>query len=341
MKTMKIAAAATALGVALAGSTALAADIELKLSHFLPSVHGMQTEVLVPWIAALNERTAESLEVEIFSAGSSFGNITRQLDQVQSGVIDLAIGLAAVPRDRLPHTELVDMPLITEDRYALSRALWDITPDYLQQDYKGLKLLGYFNDCAVVHARDRELDSLAALEGMRVRVPSVLGAKMMSAAGAVPVTMPSPEVYENMEKGVIDGMTTVWDFVSALKFDEVTQSHLDNIALCGTMWFAMNQKKFDSLPDDVKTAIDELSGMPFIESLDAKYRAWDAAGRAAAEAAGHSIYKLSDEEHAKWNALVEPIIEERLQEVEAMGVTDIREAYGALLEAIAANGVQD
>jgi TRAP-type C4-dicarboxylate transport system substrate-binding protein len=153
--------------------------------------------------------------------------------------------------------------------------------------------------------------------------------------------MPSPEVYENMEKGVIDGLTAPWDFVSALKFDEVTQSHLDNIAICGTMWFAMNQNKFDSLPDDVKAAIDELSGMPFIESLDAKYQAWEAAGRAAAEEAGHSVYALSDEDHAKWNALVEPIIEERLQEVEAMGVTDIREAYGALVDAIAAHGSQD
>lgn len=331
----------TTAAVTCGASTALAADIELKLSHFLPSVHGMQTEILEPWIEALNDRTEDEVEVEIFSAGSSFGNITRQLDQVQSGVIDIAIGLAAVPRDRLPRTELVDMPLIAEDRSALNKALWDVTPEYVQKDYKGLKLIGFLNDCAVVHSREKEIDSLAALEGMRLRVPSVLGAKMVSTVGAIPVTMPSPEVYENMEKGVIDGFTAPWDFVSTLKFDEVTRSHLDNIALCGTMWFAMNQRKFDSLPDDVKVAIDELSGDAFVASLDSHYEAWELAGQQAAKAEGHSIYTLSEEDQAHWNALVEPIIEERLQEVEAMGVTDIRDAYDALVDAIAARSAED
>lgn len=336
MKIHKLSALAATAVITFSAATASAADIELKLSHFLPSVHGMQTEILEPWIEALNEKTEEDVEVEIFSAGSSFGNITRQLDQVQSGVIDIAIGLAAVPRDRLPRTELVDMPLMTDDRSALNKAVWDIAPQYLEQEYKGLKLLGFMNDCAVMHARDKELDSLEALKGMRVRVPSVLAAEMMSAVGAVPVTMPSPEVYENMEKGVIDGVITVWDFVSALKFDEVTQSHLDNIAVCGTMWFAMNKRKYDSLPEDVRQAIDDLSGQAFIDSLDPHYEAWEAAGKAAARDAGHKIYTLSDAERAKWAALVEPIIEKRLQDVEAKGVTDIRDAYQALVDAIAA-----
>ncbi|MAW85799.1 MAG: C4-dicarboxylate ABC transporter [Phyllobacteriaceae bacterium] len=335
MKCITRAALAASISAMLATGSAMAADVELKLSHFLPSVHGLQTEILEPWAKALDEKTATSVEVEIFSAGSSFGNIARQLDQVQAGVIDIAVGLAAVPRDRLPRTELVDMPLMAENRSALNKAVWDITADHLSRDYKGLKLLGFFNDCAVLHARDKELDSLAALEGMRVRVPSVLGAKMLSAVGAIPVTMPSPEVYENMEKGVIDGVITVWDFISTLKFHEVTKSHLDNVAVCGTMWFAMNERKYDSLPEDVRAAIDELSGQTLIDSLDPLYEQWEAAGKAAATDAGHKIYKLSPDEQARWATLVEPIIEERLKEVEAMGVSDIREAYSALTEAIA------
>lgn len=335
MNVNKLYALATTAAVALGAGTATAADIELKLSHFLPSVHGLQTEILGPWVEALNAKTDEEIEVEIFSAGSSFGNITRQLDQVQSGVIDIAVGLAAVPRDRLPRTEMVDMPLMTDNRSALNKAVWDITPTYLAQEYKGLKLLGFMNDCAVMHARDKELDSLEALKGMRVRVPSVLAAEMMAAVGAIPVTMPSPEVYESMEKGVIDGVVTVWDFISALKFHEVTQSHLDDIAVCGTMWFAMNERKYNSLPEGVRRAIDELSGQAFVDSLDVHYEAWETAGKAAARDAGHAIYKLSEEEKAEWNGLVAPIIEKRLQEVEAKGVTDIRAAYDALVKAIA------
>ena len=94
MKCITRAALAASISAMLATGSAMAADVELKLSHFLPSVHGLQTEILEPWAKALDEKTATSVEVEIFSAGSSFGNIARQLDQVQAGVIDIAVGLA-------------------------------------------------------------------------------------------------------------------------------------------------------------------------------------------------------------------------------------------------------
>lgn len=333
MKTRRIIGASVAL--IMGATVATGAEIELKLSHFLPSVHGLQQELLEPWIAQLAEKTDGQVEVNIYPAGSSFGHIARQLDQVEAGIVDLAMGLAAVPRDRLPHLELVDIPLIASDRAALNKAVWEITDEYIRQDFKGVKLLGLMNDCAVMHTREKEINTLADIKGLRMRVPSVLGSKILAAAGAVPVNIPSPELYSNLEKGVVDGMVTVWDFISTMKFNEVTSSHLDNTFLCGTMWFGMNEAKYNAMPENVRAAIDAISGDALMAGLDDMFDPWIKAGIDSATAKGNSITRLSDADEDALKALAAPIIEEHLAAVEARGVSDIREAYAALVDAIA------
>ncbi|MFT7596933.1 MAG: TRAP-type C4-dicarboxylate transport system substrate-binding protein [Paracoccaceae bacterium] len=121
------------------------------------------------------------------------------------------MGLVAVPRNRLPRLELVDTPLIANDRSVQNKAVWSIVDDHISKDFEGLKLLGVMNDCANMHTRKKQINTLADISGLRMRVPSVLGAKILAAAGGVPVNIPSPELYENLEKGVVDGMVTVWD----------------------------------------------------------------------------------------------------------------------------------
>lgn len=78
MKMKSLIGAATAL--LMTTSMASAQEIELKLSHFLPSVHGLQKDLPEPWIAQLGEKTDGQVTVAIYPAGSSFGHIARQLD---------------------------------------------------------------------------------------------------------------------------------------------------------------------------------------------------------------------------------------------------------------------
>jgi|TARA_R110002072_G_scaffold11771_4_gene52545 TRAP-type C4-dicarboxylate transport system substrate-binding protein len=75
----------TALAFALATSTALtagaaSATINLKLSHFVPSAIGLQTEFMEPWARELETCSNGEVEVEIYPAGSALGNIANQFD---------------------------------------------------------------------------------------------------------------------------------------------------------------------------------------------------------------------------------------------------------------------
>ena len=77
---LKILLALLALAAVPTGATlAAAAEITLKVSHYLPPSHGFQKDFLEPWIGWLEEKTHGEVAVEIHDATTAFGNIGRQV----------------------------------------------------------------------------------------------------------------------------------------------------------------------------------------------------------------------------------------------------------------------
>lgn len=319
-----VAAAFTSLAV-----TAHAADtIELKVAHYLPAVHSLHTVFMEPWARELEERTQGKVKVRVYPGNSSFGNAANQLDQVRAGVVDIAFGIAGLPRGRLPRTTLIEMPFLVKSADTGSRTLWDLYPDYLKDEYKGLHVLALMtHNGGLVHTRDKKVENIEDMKGLRIRTPSDTISKALTALGATPVGMPPGQVYESLQRGVIDGAAFPWDPVKGFKLDEVTNYHMDADFYTASFWFAMNEKSYNSLPEDVRAAIDDISGLTLISKFGGWWDDWDAAGRAAAEAHNSTIVTLSEDNRKEWSATLAPVVEQELGEMEKQGVTNAREIY--------------
>jgi TRAP-type transport system periplasmic protein len=246
---------------------------------------------------------------------------------VKAGVVDIAFGLVGVPRDRLPRTELIELPFLTQDRGVANRALWAVAQTDLAKEYSGLKLLGLTIDLTRIHTRDKPVKSLDDLKGLRMRSPSVTVNRILTGVGAVPVNIPPVQVYENLEKGVIDGAVFAWDPISSYRLAEVLNHHVDSVVSGVSFWFAMNERKYAALPPDVRAAIDAASGDNLIPRFDGWFQKWSKAGIDAVTARKSPIVKLSDAEQQRWKKNSETIIDERLAELEKQGVTDARTVY--------------
>ena len=110
------------------------------------------------------------------------------------------------------------------------------------------------------------------IKGLKVRAPTRIGTKFLTAIGAVPVQMPVPQVTESLSKGVIDGAMVPWEVAPALKLQEVTKYHLDTAPGVPKMSnsifvIAMNPAKYDSLPPDLKKVIDANTGLEFSKQI--------------------------------------------------------------------------
>jgi TRAP-type C4-dicarboxylate transport system substrate-binding protein len=159
---------------------------------------------------------------------------------------------------------------------------------------------------------------------LKVRAPTRIGTKFLTAIGAVPVQMPVPQVTESLSKGVIDGAMVPWEVAPALKLQEVTKYHLDNAASSNKMSnsifvIAMNQAKYDSLPPDLKKVLDANSGLEFSKQIGKTFDGTTEPAKKLAAAAGGVFDTLSPAELERWKKATVGVETEWFGEVSAKG----------------------
>ena len=156
------------------------------------------------------------------------GNIAKLYDSVRAGVVDIAHGLRGIPRGRFAKTGIIELPFMTGSADAASRAMWAVYPKYLKDEYPGVKVLAlHAHNGGLIHTRDKPVVTMADLKGLRIRFPSAPIKAMLESLGAVPQGLPPGKVYENTQKGVIDGTVFPWDPMHSFKLSEVMNYHLD------------------------------------------------------------------------------------------------------------------
>lgn len=320
----------TAVAMAALAGTAGAAT-KLTLSHYLPPVHGIHTDFIGPWAEQVTECTNGEVTFEIHPGGSPLGNVARQQEQVLAGVVDIAHGLHGIPRGRFQRTSLIDLPFLTDDAGAGTYALWEIFPEYLSDEYKGLKVLAlHTHNGGLVHTRDRKVETMKDMEGLRIRTPSPAISEMLTFLGATPQGLPPGQVYESLQRGVIDGTVFPWDPVASFGLNEVLNYHLDTGAYTVSFFFVMNENSYNKLTAEQQACIDDASGDNLVVKFGDWWNSWDEPGRTQAMEAGHEITVLSPEERERWREALNPMIEKYLDGVEAEGVDNAREIYEQL-----------
>lgn len=323
-------AAALAAGSVIGAPAILRAQaaMELKLSHYLPPVHGIHTDFLEPWARELESRTDGAIRVSIFPGTAALGNVAKQYDQVRAGVVDIAHGLSGTPRGRFPRTSIIDMPFLTPNADVATRTLWALYPDYLAEEYREVKVLAlHAHNGGLIHTRDRAVATMQDMRGLRIRTPSPAISSMLEFLGAAPVGLPPGQVYENLQKGAIDGTVFPWDPVASFKLAEVLSHHLDARAYTVSFFFVMNRRRYEGMPDDLRQVVDSISGDALVGRFGPWWNTWDGPGRAAAEARGNMITVLPEEERARWVGALAPMIDAWLAGLEGEGIGNAREIY--------------
>ena len=320
-----LAAPATVTGPAMAD------PITLKFSHFLGPTSFFQVDVVEPWAKELEAKTNGQVKVEIFNASSPLGKPTEQANQVKSGTVNIALGLRGAEGDKFPGSSIIELPFLVPDALAGSRALWNLYADgTLADEYKDYKVLALFvHNPGLIHTSNKRVVNLADLKSLRLRAPNKTVAAALDHVGAVPAILQVNEVMDAVKGGKIDGIVTNWG--NPLQgFNDYMKFHTDTQFYTSAFFIVMNRDKYQSLPADVRRAIDELSG----ESWSAKFGPlWDKLDqpvRQGANAPGHEIIVPDAATMAAWREGLRPVTERYLADLAAHGFPNARAAYDKL-----------
>jgi TRAP-type C4-dicarboxylate transport system substrate-binding protein len=226
---------------------------------------------------------------------------------------------------RFPMMEVFELPFMTNSAESASRAAWDYYTQYAYKEFPGIKALAVnVHDEGYVHTKDKQVKVMADFKGLKMRAPTRQTNKLLAALGATPVAMPLPAVTESVSKGVIDGFLLPWEVIPSVKAHEVVKYHTETDPKSRSLYtaafiLAMNQKRYDTLPPDLKKVIDDNSGAALSQHFGRTWDASQAAGRKPAVDRGNTFYTIPASELANWEKATAPVYDEWVKDVTARG----------------------
>ncbi|MBI1201333.1 MAG: hypothetical protein GC182_02360 [Rhodopseudomonas sp.] len=324
------------LGLAvIAPQPASAAPVTLKFST-MESPNGPLTKCFM--IPMLDDMVAESkgkLEIQKFMGGTAFANPLLQYQQVAQGVMDMSQGVLSYTPGQFSLTEVATMPFLIDDAKVAAIALNRLAPTYLAAEFKDVHLLAVLvTPPLYIHMRGDET-SLDALKGKRIRATGVGAINLFKKLGITPVAMPAPAIYENLQKGVIDGAISEYTALQAFRIGEVTHTHIQANVSSALLFLGMSKAAYAGLPSDLKALIDNRFTGPAVAARAAG--CWDTIGKGVAaelKAKGHQFVAFSPADRAKAAPIAKQVTDDYIAGLEAKG-KKARAFYDALVAEMA------
>ena len=311
--------------LAFAAAAASAQEVVLKIHHFLPPGATIQKLVFEPWCEKIGKESGGKLKCQIYPAMQLGGTPPQLFDQARDGVADIVWTLPTYQAGRFLKAEVFELPFMAKSAAVGSPALWDYIQKDAQDEFKGVKLLAaHLHDGSLFHFANKRVQTMDEMKGLKVRAPTRIGAKFLTALGATPVQMPLPQVPEAISKGVIDGAMVPWEGTPPIKLHEIAKYALDNAPgqpkMSNSIFvIAMNPAKYDSLPPDLKKVIDANTGLAWSEQIGKVFDGTTEPARKLATAANNTFDTLSPQEYAKMEKATEGVVKEWIGDVNAKG----------------------
>lgn len=283
--------------------------IELKLAHFWPSAHQIETEFVPGWKKAVEEATNGRVRITSYP-GETLLKAAEIYDGVVKGVADIGISCYSYTRGRFPVMEVFELPGITYvNSKAASRTAWEGAKKLNPKELQDTKHLMIFATGPGVLMTKVPVQKLADLKGLEIRATGV-SAETLKLLGATPVAMPQSEAYEALSKGVVKGNLTPLEALKGFRFAEVVNYVTEAPFLYNTLFFmVMNREKWNSLPADVQQAIEQVSAKYYEEVAMGMWDRINEEGRKFAQEKGVKFLTLSDEEKATWISQLQPLLD--------------------------------
>jgi TRAP-type C4-dicarboxylate transport system substrate-binding protein len=313
--------ALTGCGPKSAATGADAKVVELKLAHFWPATHPVETQLIQPWANEINQATNGKVKITSYP-GETLLKANDIYDGVVKGVADVGVSCFSYTRGRFPVLEVFELPGITyESSRVSSRVAWETIQSINPKEVQDTRLLMVFTTGPGDLYTKTAVDTLEDVKGMEIRATG-LSAKTLTALGASPVGMAQSEAYEALSKGVVKGNLGPDEVLQGWKQAEVTSYLTKTPFLYNTLFFmTINKDKWDALGPELQQAINQVNQKYFEEVA---VGLWDqqneAALKWAVEQKGIKVIELSPTESQRWISLVEPIQQEYVKNMNAIQV---------------------
>ena len=312
-----------AVAVSAISQVQAAAEYTLRFSHFYPETSGQSKGLFKEWADSIEKESNGRIDVQMFPS-STLAKASAQYDAVKNSIADVSVAVQGYNANRFPLTQIVELPGVSKNAAQGSCIVESLyTEGLISNEYRKTKPLFLFtHGPGAIHTTNKEIKVPQDLEGLRIRRPTAVVAKLLEGLGAKPVGMPAPDAYQSTQRGVIDGVALPWEGQYTFRLNELTKYHTEVGGLY-TLAFVMTMNKsfYNRLPADLKKVIDDNSGMKWSKKAGVVFDELDAKGRAQAIEMGQQVDVIKGgAENPLWKPVLYQATEDYLKGLQKKGL---------------------
>ncbi|PLX34821.1 MAG: C4-dicarboxylate ABC transporter substrate-binding protein [Hyphomicrobiales bacterium] len=320
-----------AIWLALTSLAAPAAEVTLRVHHFLGEDTLPHRQVIAPWARHVEQLSKGRIKVEISPAMTLGGKAPELIAQAETGVVDIIWTAAAYTPGRFARTEVFTLPLVHGgDPVATNLAIRALYEGELSYEFEKLHpLLIHVHQGHVLHMGHVTVKSAPDLKGRVIRPPGRrVGRWTIEAMGAAVTKKRHPKLPKALEQNKLDGALMSFQLADSMGVIEAVKSHtlLGEGQYFGTSLylFLMNKARYDALPEDLQQVIDAASGADFARAVGAVYQKAGAAAMQAALQRGNSIITPDAEARAEFEQLLQETITKWARDLNSRGIDGLQ-----------------
>lgn len=326
-----ISACSSASSGSKSGAASSGDVIELNYAFFAPAgtFPAVQME---KWAEEVEKRTDGKVKVNTFPGGTLL-TAENMYDGVANGLADIGLSVTAYEPGRFPLLSIADMPSGYPNAKVASKVMAQLVEEFPQDAFKDFKIITVFASEPAYIQSQQPIESIEDIKGKQLRIPGGT-TNIFETLGASPVGMSQGEVAEALQTGIVKGYVSSREVLKDMKYAEMVKYVTDYPLTMNTFVAVMNKSKWDSLPDDVKKVIDELSAEmtaftgDYLDNHVTEVLKWSE------EEHDVKTVKLKDEE--KWEKILKELQLKEVQKAEKAGLPG-QEFYDRLYELIDEN----
>lgn len=239
---------------------------EFRLGLITPAGHSWN-RAAVAFGETLKTETGGRLSAIAFHSGQ-LGNEAAMMQQLQTGALDMGWIQAAELGSRVPAIASINAPYLvraTADvaklvRHDAALKLLDLLPRET-----GTVGLGWGITGMRVLFSTRDISGIKDIKGMKLRInPTPVYRDFYQQLGAAPTPIPTPQVFDAMANGQVDGLEADVEFSWNQRFDKVARAMLQMNALfmpfaplvSGRVWQRFDARDKELIRDLTRQSLD-------------------------------------------------------------------------------------
>lgn len=292
--------------------------IKLKYANYFPPVHkvSINTE---QWCKEVEKRTKGRVKI-IYVSGGALVPAAQAYEAAVGGIVDISLASQSWSPGRFPLTEVLELPLGYNSALQGTKLANVFYKKFRPKEFDDVKVFYFWAPGPGYVMTVKPIDSIKGLKGLKLRAGGNQ-AKVARAIGAIPVSVPMGDIYEGLQRGVIDGLFFYAESLKGWKYADFIRGMQDNpgMKFTGGGVIVMNKQKWNSLPTDIQKIMEQVSE----EWIDKIGKVFDETGNEGIEyglSKGMKIFKASPEEVNITINKMKPALDEYVKNMKEKGL---------------------